>query len=211
MNGDDSHNSRTGVRRQAPLSRECTYSDFMKCKPLYFNGTEGVVNLTQWFERMETVFCISIRIMENQIKFATCTLFVSALTWWNSHVRNVGHDVAYAMTCTNLKKKITDKYCPMGEIKKVEVEMCNMKVKGTDPRVGHLTQDCSSLTNTNYQRNLTCYECGNQGHYSSDCLELKNQNHESQAGGTGARGMVHALGGGETNQDLNDIEDDINA
>ncbi|GKA03522.1 reverse transcriptase domain-containing protein [Tanacetum coccineum] len=62
----------------------------------------------------------------------------------------------------------------------------------------------------NNQRNLTCYECRNQGHYRSDCLELKNQNHENQARGTGARGMVHALGGGETNQDLNDMEDDIN-
>ncbi|GJR76118.1 hypothetical protein Tco_0088483 [Tanacetum coccineum] len=60
-------------------------------------------------------------------------------------------------------------------------------------------------------RNPTYYECGNQGHYMSDCLELKNQNHRNQARGTGARGMVHALGGGETNQDLNDMEDDINA
>ncbi|GKD26287.1 hypothetical protein Tco_1232501 [Tanacetum coccineum] len=25
-------------------------------------------------------------------------LGTSALTWWNSHVRTVGHDVAYAMT-----------------------------------------------------------------------------------------------------------------
>ncbi|GJT90207.1 hypothetical protein Tco_1079052 [Tanacetum coccineum] len=32
-----------------------------------------------------------------------------------------------------------------------------------------------------------------------------------KARGTRARGMVHALGGGETNQDLNNIEDDINA
>nr|GEX61245.1 retrotransposon protein, putative, Ty3-gypsy subclass [Tanacetum cinerariifolium] len=45
-NGEDSHDSRTGVRRQAPLARECTYPDFMKCKPLYFKGTEGVVGLT---------------------------------------------------------------------------------------------------------------------------------------------------------------------
>ncbi|GJV32770.1 hypothetical protein Tco_1393170 [Tanacetum coccineum] len=36
MNGNDSHNSGTGVRRQAPLARECTYPDFMKFKPLYF-------------------------------------------------------------------------------------------------------------------------------------------------------------------------------
>ncbi|GJR76237.1 hypothetical protein Tco_0088602 [Tanacetum coccineum] len=49
------------------------------------------------------------------------------------------------------------------------------------------------------------------GHYKSDCLELKNQNHENQAEGIEARGMVYALGGGETNQDLNDMEDDIDA
>nr|GEY46091.1 hypothetical protein [Tanacetum cinerariifolium] len=40
--------------------------------------------------------------------------------------------------------------------------------------------------------------------------ELKNQNHINQARGTGAHGMVHALGG-ETNQDLDIIEEDINA
>ncbi|GKD96381.1 hypothetical protein Tco_1380278 [Tanacetum coccineum] len=62
-------------------------------------------------------------------------------------------------------------------------------------RVGHLTRDCRSLAATNNQRNLTCYECRNQGHYRSDFLKLKNQNHGNQARGTGARGMVHALGG----------------
>ncbi|GJZ45026.1 RNA-directed DNA polymerase, eukaryota [Tanacetum coccineum] len=78
-------------------------------------------------------------------------------------------------------------------------------------RVGHLTRDCRSPAATNNQRNPTCYECGNQGHYRSDCPKLKNQNHGNQTGGTGARGMVHALGGGEINQDLNNMEDDINA
>ncbi|GJZ90360.1 reverse transcriptase domain-containing protein [Tanacetum coccineum] len=47
----------------------------------------------------------------------------NALTWWNSHVRTVGNDVAYAMTWTELKKKMTDKYCPRTEIKKLEVEL----------------------------------------------------------------------------------------
>ncbi|GJV60683.1 hypothetical protein Tco_1466783 [Tanacetum coccineum] len=49
----------TFVRGSERVARECTYQDFMKCKPLYFKGTEGVVELTQWFERMETVFRIS--------------------------------------------------------------------------------------------------------------------------------------------------------
>ncbi|GKE05744.1 putative reverse transcriptase domain-containing protein, partial [Tanacetum coccineum] len=132
MNGDDSHNSGTGVRRQALPARECTYPDFMKCKTLYFKGTEGVIELTRWFERIETVFRISNCTMENQIKFATCTILRSALTWWNSHVKTIGHDVAHAVTWTNLKKKINDKYYPSGEIKKLEVKIWNLKVKGTD-------------------------------------------------------------------------------
>ncbi|GKA98730.1 putative reverse transcriptase domain-containing protein [Tanacetum coccineum] len=42
-NGKDTHDSGTGVRRQCPPARECTYPDFLKCKPLYFKGTEGVI------------------------------------------------------------------------------------------------------------------------------------------------------------------------
>ncbi|GKG26133.1 hypothetical protein Tco_0399279, partial [Tanacetum coccineum] len=47
-NDDDGHTSRTGGKRNERVARECTYQDFMKCKPLYFKGTEGVVELTQW-------------------------------------------------------------------------------------------------------------------------------------------------------------------
>ncbi|GKB33674.1 reverse transcriptase domain-containing protein [Tanacetum coccineum] len=55
-----------------------------------------------------------------------------ALTWWNSHFRTAGHDVAYEMTWAELKKKMTDKYRPRGEMKKLEVELWNLKVKGID-------------------------------------------------------------------------------
>ncbi|GKG03391.1 hypothetical protein Tco_0311027, partial [Tanacetum coccineum] len=37
-----------------PMARECTFQDFLKCKPHNFSGTEGVVRLTRWFEKMET-------------------------------------------------------------------------------------------------------------------------------------------------------------
>ncbi|GJT25680.1 hypothetical protein Tco_0895617 [Tanacetum coccineum] len=43
-NGDDSHDSRSD-RRTEHATRECTYSDFLKCQPLNFKGTEGVVGL----------------------------------------------------------------------------------------------------------------------------------------------------------------------
>ncbi|GJW66261.1 hypothetical protein Tco_0120685 [Tanacetum coccineum] len=58
-NGDDSHDSGSDKRRRMPITRECTYNDFLKCQPLNFKGAEGVVGLTQWFERMESVFHIS--------------------------------------------------------------------------------------------------------------------------------------------------------
>ncbi|GJW92165.1 putative reverse transcriptase domain-containing protein [Tanacetum coccineum] len=132
MNGVDSHNSGTGARRNERATRECTYPDFMKCQPLNFKGTKGVVELTQWIKKMETVFRISNCSVENQIKFSTCTLLGNALTWWNSHVRTVGNDIAYAMTWTKLEKKITNKYCPRTEIKKLKVELWELKVKGTD-------------------------------------------------------------------------------
>ncbi|GKC34113.1 putative reverse transcriptase domain-containing protein [Tanacetum coccineum] len=90
-NGDDSNTSGTGGRRTERIVRECTYQDFMKCKPLYFKGTE-----------------------------------------LNFHVMTVSHDAAYAMTWADLRKKMTDKYCPRNEMKKLEAELWNLKVKGTD-------------------------------------------------------------------------------
>ncbi|GJY32976.1 putative reverse transcriptase domain-containing protein [Tanacetum coccineum] len=131
-NGDDSHNSGTGVRRTERTARECTYTDFLKCQPLNFKGTEGVAGLSQWFERMESVFHISNCTVENQVKFATCTLHSVASTWWNTHVKTVGHDAAYGMPWKTLMKMMTDKYCPRNEIKKLEMEIWDLKVKGTD-------------------------------------------------------------------------------
>ncbi|GJW12822.1 putative reverse transcriptase domain-containing protein [Tanacetum coccineum] len=131
-NGDDSHTSGTGARRPVQVARECTYPDFLKCQPLNFKGTEGVVGLTQWFEKMESVYSISNCTVACQVKFATCTLQGNALTWWNSHVKTTTPEAAHAMPWRTLKKMMTDKYCPRGEIKKLEFEMWNLKVKGTD-------------------------------------------------------------------------------
>ncbi|GJT50895.1 putative reverse transcriptase domain-containing protein [Tanacetum coccineum] len=129
---DASQNSGGGPRRPVQPARVCSYPDFMKCQPLNFKGTEGIVGLSQWIEKMESVFHISGCAVENQVKFATCTLLGAALTWWNGHVRTLGHDAAYAMTWGTFKKKLTDKYCPNGEIKKLEIELWNLKVRGND-------------------------------------------------------------------------------
>ncbi|GJZ39450.1 putative reverse transcriptase domain-containing protein [Tanacetum coccineum] len=81
---------------------------------------------------MESVFSISNCTSSCQVKFATCTLQDDALTWWNAHVKTTTPEAAHAMPWATLKKMMTDKYCPRGEIKKIETEMWNLKVKGTD-------------------------------------------------------------------------------
>ncbi|GJU05384.1 putative reverse transcriptase domain-containing protein [Tanacetum coccineum] len=130
-NGDGSHSSYVDNRRHVQTVRPCYCTDFMKCQPLNFKGTEGMVGLTWWIEKMESVFNISGCAIENQVKFATCTLLGAALTWWNCQIRTLGPE-AYAMTWEVLKKKITGKYCLQGEIKKLEIELWNLKVKRND-------------------------------------------------------------------------------
>ncbi|GJV09112.1 hypothetical protein Tco_1346768 [Tanacetum coccineum] len=61
------------------------------------NGNHGIVRFTRWFEKMEIVFNISDCPLKYHVKYATCTLQDSALTWWNSHRRTIGVDAAYAM------------------------------------------------------------------------------------------------------------------
>nr|GEV02653.1 putative ribonuclease H-like domain-containing protein [Tanacetum cinerariifolium] len=84
-----------------------------------------------WAFSMDRISAIAAHVMtlETQVKFASCTLQRSALPWWNSHMRAVRQDVAYALPWAALKRMITDKYCPRGEIQKLESEYWNLKVK----------------------------------------------------------------------------------
>ncbi|GJT65041.1 putative reverse transcriptase domain-containing protein [Tanacetum coccineum] len=133
-NGNGNRNGNHGMnyRDFMPVARECTFQDFLKCKPHNFSGTEGVVGLTRWFEKMETVFNISNSPPKYQVKYATCTLQDSPLTWWNSHKRTIGVDAAYAMKWDGLIKLTTEVYCPRNEIQKMETELWNLTVKGND-------------------------------------------------------------------------------
>ncbi|GKF75580.1 hypothetical protein Tco_0225024, partial [Tanacetum coccineum] len=113
-------------------ARECTYQDFLKCQPLSFNGTEGVVGLTRWFEKMEMVFHINNGPERYQVKYASCTLLNNALTWRNSHKRTIGIEAAYAMSLEKLMKLMTELYGPRNKVQKIETEMWNLIVKGND-------------------------------------------------------------------------------
>ncbi|GKD69125.1 hypothetical protein Tco_1323215 [Tanacetum coccineum] len=210
---------------------------------------------------MEFVFHISNCTVACQIKFATCTLLGNALMWWNSYVKTIGHDASYRMPWKILMKMLTDNYCPRGVIKKLEIKMWNLKVKGMDvvsytQRFQELTLMCGRMFPGESDQKVRAYagrQCENKRKFDNNnqaqqqplkkqsvaiaytagsgerkeyvgtlplcktgataCTQngLKNRNHRNQTRGTEAHGMVYALRGGETDQDLDDMEDDINA
>ncbi|GJU26046.1 reverse transcriptase domain-containing protein, partial [Tanacetum coccineum] len=102
------------------------------CQPSYFNGTEGAVGLIRWFERTESVFSRSKCAEEDRVTFATGTLTDDALSWWNTYAQPIGMEQANMITWTELKRLLTNKYCPRTEVKKIEDEFYNLVVKGND-------------------------------------------------------------------------------
>nr|GEW40940.1 putative reverse transcriptase domain-containing protein [Tanacetum cinerariifolium] len=111
INRDGSHSSDGDNRRNVQTAAPCFYADFMKCQPLNFKGTEGVVGLTWWIEKIESIFQISGCAIENQ-----------------------------------------------GEIKKLEIELWNLKVKGNDvptytDRFQELTLICTKFVANETEKN----------------------------------------------------------
>nr|GEV82056.1 hypothetical protein [Tanacetum cinerariifolium] len=103
---DGRHSSHAENPRNMHTARPCYYADFMKCHPLNFKGTEGA----GWFKTLN---------QENGIRFQ------------HQQIRTLGLD-AYIMTWSVLKKKMTDRYCPLGEVKKLKIELWNLKVRDND-------------------------------------------------------------------------------
>ncbi|GJR04628.1 reverse transcriptase domain-containing protein [Tanacetum coccineum] len=115
-----------------PAVKTGNYKEFISCQPFYFNGTEGAVGLIRWFERTESVFSRSRCAEENKVTFATGTLTDDALSWWNAYAQPMGIEQANQITWTELKRLLTNKYCPRTEIKKMEDEFYGLTVNGSD-------------------------------------------------------------------------------
>ncbi|GKE80689.1 reverse transcriptase domain-containing protein, partial [Tanacetum coccineum] len=67
-----------------------------------------------------------------KITFATGTLTDDALSWWNAYAQPIRIDRANRITWTELKRLLTNKYCPRTKVRKMEDEFYNLTVKGND-------------------------------------------------------------------------------
>nr|GEV12981.1 hypothetical protein [Tanacetum cinerariifolium] len=93
----------------------CSHKTFMNGKPHPFNGTESVVVLRRWIEKVEQVFEICKCAKEDKVMFAASTFEGRALTWWNGNemtsYKNRFHKLV--LMCPELvstKKKKIEKY-----------------------------------------------------------------------------------------------------
>nr|GEW00354.1 reverse transcriptase domain-containing protein [Tanacetum cinerariifolium] len=219
-NGNISQNEASGgVGEVVHTARGCIHKEFLNRQQHKFSGTEGVVGLARWFEKMESVFHINKCAINCQVKFATSTLSDGPLTWWNSYINTVGIDggrlTQGTIMCNNFlpkRQNIARAYTARTNEKGRYVgkaPFCNKcKLHHTGPytvkcgnckRVSHMTKDCRTLVHattqrapvTNQKAAVTCYECRKQGHYQSECLKLKNLNHGNQAGNGEAQEHIH--------------------
>ncbi|GKA02680.1 hypothetical protein Tco_0675461 [Tanacetum coccineum] len=116
MENTNNPNKNTGP---IPVAKRGNYKEFISCQPFYFNGTEGAVDLIRWFEQTKSVFSRSNYAEENKVAFATGTLTDDALSWWNAYAQPIGIKQANRIPWTELKRLLTNKYCPRTEIKKM--------------------------------------------------------------------------------------------
>ncbi|GKC02991.1 putative reverse transcriptase domain-containing protein [Tanacetum coccineum] len=110
----------------------CSYKTFMNGKPHSFNGTECVVGLRRWIEKVEQVFEICKCTEEDKVMFAASTFEGRALTWWNGNVHTLGLVNANRIPWTEFKTMMTTEYCPAIEIQRMEQELWTLTLKGDD-------------------------------------------------------------------------------
>ncbi|GJW05657.1 reverse transcriptase domain-containing protein, partial [Tanacetum coccineum] len=89
-------------------------------------------NYKEFYAKLESQFGISNVVEGDQVKFDSSTLLDGALTWWNVYVRSVTLDTAHATPWSDFKVMFIRKYFPRNEIKQMENELWNLKVKGTN-------------------------------------------------------------------------------
>ncbi|GJQ90324.1 putative reverse transcriptase domain-containing protein [Tanacetum coccineum] len=110
----------------------CSHKTFMNGKPHTFNGTESVVGLRRWIEKVEQVFETCKCAKEDRVMFAASTFEGHALTWWNGNVHTLGLVNANHIPWTEFKTMMTTEYCPATEIQRMEQELWTLTLKGDD-------------------------------------------------------------------------------
>ncbi|GJS64759.1 hypothetical protein Tco_0679323 [Tanacetum coccineum] len=107
--GDNSHGSGTGGRRQVPTQRECTYTNFLKCQPINFKGMMGcrtnvayAMPMEAFLKRMLTdKYCPMGEDQKVDLSIGIKGERLLDLMTYNSTIPRVGHSCAIECSLRN--------------------------------------------------------------------------------------------------------------
>ncbi|GJS31800.1 putative reverse transcriptase domain-containing protein [Tanacetum coccineum] len=108
----------------------CSYKEFLACNPKEYDGKGGVVALTRWIEKMESVHDMSGCSIDQKVKYTAGSFVSKALTWWNSQIRTLSREVAVSMSWNDFKCMMIQEFCPSHEMQKLESELWNHAMVG---------------------------------------------------------------------------------
>ncbi|GJS47431.1 putative reverse transcriptase domain-containing protein [Tanacetum coccineum] len=201
-NGNGNRNGNHGINYGGfmPVAQECTFQDFLKCKPHNFSGSEGIVGLTRWFKKMETVFNISncpskyqaglMRLMievycpRNEIQKMETEL-------WNLTVK--GNDLtAYTqrfqeliLLCTRMVPNEEDRVERLQDVVRIANQLMDKKLQGYAARSAENKRRMESNLRDNHGQQPP-FKCGNYkkvGHLTKDCRVTVTPNTQGAAVG----------------------------
>ncbi|GJW63147.1 putative reverse transcriptase domain-containing protein [Tanacetum coccineum] len=108
----------------------CSYKEFLACNPKEYDGKGGVVVLTRWIEKMESVQDMSGCSIDQKVKYTAGSFVGKALTWWNSQIRTLSREVVVSMSWNDFKFMMIEEFCPSHEMQKLETELWNHVMVG---------------------------------------------------------------------------------
>ncbi|GKC06009.1 putative reverse transcriptase domain-containing protein [Tanacetum coccineum] len=189
-NGDDSHILGAGVRRTERTIRECTYTDFLKCQPLNFKGTEGELALL-----CGRMFPKESDKIEKYVGGLPNMIYGSVVA---SKPKTMQDAVEIA---TELMDK---KICTFVECQTESKRNEKKPYGGSKPLCAKCNYHHDGLCAPK------CHKCNKVGHFACDwhfkreCPKLKNNNNRgNQVRGGNAPDKVYAVGHVRTNPDSN--------
>nr|GFC74325.1 hypothetical protein [Tanacetum cinerariifolium] len=69
---------------------------------------------------------------KDRVKFVMATLRGRALTWWNGRTKAMGIEATNNTPLSEVRKWITEEFCPQSVIQRMEQELYNLRMKGMD-------------------------------------------------------------------------------
>ncbi|GKD68872.1 reverse transcriptase domain-containing protein, partial [Tanacetum coccineum] len=108
----------------------CSYKEFLACNPKEYDGKGGVVSLTRWIKKMESVHDMSGCSIDQKVKYIAGSFVSKALIWWNSQIYTLSQEVDVSMSWNDFKCMMIQEFYPSHEMQKLESELWNHAMVG---------------------------------------------------------------------------------